>query len=557
MKPLVLFSSLAVLCAGGLLALSYQGWRDDPSVVTALNTAGQPVEIKADGAEQKAAGSGTGEQPSGTAAKSDSGGAAPGTQPQTGEPAPKQDQVAAVAPSDTTGASRQQEQPADQLQGDDAVQSPVSPSFDMMRVEQDGSAVLAGRAMPGAKVVALLDGQPIGEETANDRGEWVIVPSQALPAGAHEVTLEQTAADGSVTKSDQAVAFTVSETPNTQPLIVLSENAKPSRVLQKPDAGPEAKSAEQVAVVQPDTSATGEAGQQPKAEEPAAPEAKLPAETSEPEKQTTPATAAAGRQLTVDVVDYDDLGRTTFSGSAPPGAKVRIYVSDMFAGEATAAGDGRWSLTAAREIAAGTHTLRADQVAAAGAVMQRIELPFLRESQERIAALQEQRKAEQPAEPAPASDTQVQPAQQPATEPSAATADSAQQSAGQSEATNTDAAVSSSTQAVGPAAGQAEQVAAATAPASDEAAKPAEPAKPGRVVIQPGNNLWQISRVIYGKGVQYTVIYEANKDQIRNPNLIYPGQIFDTPGSQAPESIDPDCRKPLAECEQKAQEAAQ
>jgi nucleoid-associated protein YgaU len=77
------------------------------------------------------------------------------------------------------------------------------------------------------------------------------------------------------------------------------------------------------------------------------------------------------------------------------------------------------------------------------------------------------------------------------------------------------------------------------------------------VVIQPGNNLWQISRVIYGKGVQYTVIYEANKDQIRNPNLIYPGQIFETPGSQAPESIDPDCRKPLAECATAKQEAAQ
>jgi hypothetical protein len=97
--------------------------------------------------------------------------------------------------------------------------------------------------------------------------------------------------------------------------------------------------------------------------------------------------------------------------------------------------------------------------------------------------------------------------------------------------------------------GTEEQVAAVaeTEPAAAEPA--AETPGKGRVVIQPGNNLWQISRVIYGKGVQYTVIYEANKDQIRNPDLIYPGQIFETPGSQAPESIDPDCRKPLAECE--------
>ena len=74
------------------------------------------------------------------------------------------------------------------------------------------------------------------------------------------------------------------------------------------------------------------------------------------------------------------------------------------------------------------------------------------------------------------------------------------------------------------------------------------PPAAGKVVIQPGNNLWNISRVIYGKGIQYTVIYEANKDQIRNPDKIYPGQIFETPGSNAPESIDPACRGPLTEC---------
>jgi nucleoid-associated protein YgaU len=51
----------------------------------------------------------------------------------------------------------------------------------------------------------------------------------------------------------------------------------------------------------------------------------------------------------------------------------------------------------------------------------------------------------------------------------------------------------------------------------------------GKVVIQPGNNLWNIARRLYGSGFSYTVIYEANKDQIRDPNLIYPGQVFETP----------------------------
>jgi nucleoid-associated protein YgaU len=50
-----------------------------------------------------------------------------------------------------------------------------------------------------------------------------------------------------------------------------------------------------------------------------------------------------------------------------------------------------------------------------------------------------------------------------------------------------------------------------------------------RVVVQPGNSLWRIARELYGQGMQYTVIYEANRDQIRDPDLIYPGQVFTTP----------------------------
>jgi nucleoid-associated protein YgaU len=53
------------------------------------------------------------------------------------------------------------------------------------------------------------------------------------------------------------------------------------------------------------------------------------------------------------------------------------------------------------------------------------------------------------------------------------------------------------------------------------------------VVVQPGNSLWRIARRTYGAGIQYTVIYEANLDQIRDPDLIYPGQIFALPRQAA------------------------
>jgi nucleoid-associated protein YgaU len=86
---------------------------------------------------------------------------------------------------------------------------------------------------------------------------------------------------------------------------------------------------------------------------------------------------------------------------------------------------------------------------------------------------------------------------------------------------------------------------AATADAAAAAPAIVMPRK-GQIVIQPGNSLWRISRVIYGRGIEYTVIYEANRTQIRNPDLIYPGQIFATPGAEPPGPIDPASQTPLA-----------
>jgi nucleoid-associated protein YgaU len=51
------------------------------------------------------------------------------------------------------------------------------------------------------------------------------------------------------------------------------------------------------------------------------------------------------------------------------------------------------------------------------------------------------------------------------------------------------------------------------------------------VVVQPGNSLWRIARRSYGYGVQYVTIFEANRDQIGDPDLIYPGQIFLLPSA--------------------------
>ncbi|MEN9062210.1 LysM peptidoglycan-binding domain-containing protein [Ponticoccus litoralis] len=49
------------------------------------------------------------------------------------------------------------------------------------------------------------------------------------------------------------------------------------------------------------------------------------------------------------------------------------------------------------------------------------------------------------------------------------------------------------------------------------------------VIVQPGNTLWGISKGRYGDGLDYLRIYEANRDRIRDPDLIYPGQLFELP----------------------------
>jgi nucleoid-associated protein YgaU len=48
-------------------------------------------------------------------------------------------------------------------------------------------------------------------------------------------------------------------------------------------------------------------------------------------------------------------------------------------------------------------------------------------------------------------------------------------------------------------------------------------------VVSRGDSLWRISHVTYGAGMRYAIVYKANRDQIRNPNRIYPGQIFVLP----------------------------
>ncbi|MBR1133928.1 LysM peptidoglycan-binding domain-containing protein [Bradyrhizobium iriomotense] len=68
---------------------------------------------------------------------------------------------------------------------------------------------------------------------------------------------------------------------------------------------------------------------------------------------------------------------------------------------------------------------------------------------------------------------------------------------------------------------------ASASPADALSAVPAEAG--GSRVISRGDSLWALSRLAYGDGARYAVIFNANRDKIHNPNLIYPGQTFVLP----------------------------
>ena len=55
------------------------------------------------------------------------------------------------------------------------------------------------------------------------------------------------------------------------------------------------------------------------------------------------------------------------------------------------------------------------------------------------------------------------------------------------------------------------------------------PPRKSTAIVTRGDSLWRISRLTYGEGTRYSLVYRANRDRIRNPDRIYPGQVFVLP----------------------------
>jgi len=281
-------------------------------------------------------------------------------------------------------------------EADRVAQPTVPPSFDVVKVGPTGTAVIAGRAEPGAKVIVRDGDKAIGEVTADRRGEWVLIPEQPIGSGNRLLSAEASNPGSSATvKSEDTVALSISPAAPAErggetalAVVLPHEGGRGARVLQLPNS------------------------------------------------------AAPGKPnaLSMDTAEYDTQGRVVLSGHAAPGATVQIYLGNEPLATVTADAAGVWSATSLRAVSSGQLELRLDQLASNGSVAQRVALPFAQAA------------------------------------------------------------------AIEPAPGQ-------------------------NYVVQRGNSLWRIAQRAYGAGTRYVTIYSANPDQIRNPDKIYPGQIFKIPKS--------------------------
>lgn len=104
----------------------------------------------------------------------------------------------------------------------------TGPRFDVARVDDHGeAAVIAGRAVPGAKVELLRDGKPLDTAIADASGQFVMTPPQ-LPAGSYELTLRAKAPDGTVAQSGRTMPVTIAEAapPPARPAPVARQETK-------------------------------------------------------------------------------------------------------------------------------------------------------------------------------------------------------------------------------------------------------------------------------------------------------------------------------------------
>lgn len=506
-------------------------------------------------------------------------------EPAAGAPAPSEQAAAEDLAGQTSDAGSEPE--ADAVAETDA----AVPAFDILRVEPDGSTVIAGRASPGA-VLDVMNGDDVVASTeVGPEGNFAAVFDEPLAPGDYQLSLRtRDERSNATTMSDEVATISIPENDESELLAMITRPGKASRIIaqpavQTPAAEEDMASAEPLAQPEADGAPASqsvpqvEAEQEPAASgeaeiaaidaaEPAmtaAPEAGAapqPVAEQEPARASAPTSPPAETAVTVRIDAVEVEGDRLFvTGSASPGMGVQIYANEALVGATGTEADGRFLVDGTMPLPVGENTIRADLLSQ-GRVVARAIVPFMRPEGEAAAAVAA---AEEPAatgapeiasnenEAAADSDAaqrqETAPALASGAEQQVAAADPSSEET-QASPMDQDAGAEVADSAPSPASGQAAADVAdttATRGADDAAGQsdlsaPAEPAEEpvtiqqaalqpsdSSVIIRRGDTLWQISRRVYGQGVRYTTIYLANESQIADPDRILPGQVFSVP----------------------------
>lgn len=356
------------------------------------------------------------------------------------------------------------------------VTAQLYPAFDLVRIPPDGLATVAGRAEPGATVSILVDGEEVTQAQASERGEFVALFELPASGEAREMRLMSKSASAELASAETVLIAPASAPPKT-PVSLGDETDLPPENSAGGVSGTSQSAGVAVATQVLEATgldASGQSTGQVSEPEPGQPTV-LMADDEGVKVLQQAGTAPA--ELRIDAITYDPEGRVFVSGRAAPWAELLIYLNGAFLTEARAGADGQWR----RElegVAAGRYTLRVDQVGDEGAVIARVESPFQREEIAKLAEI----------------------------------------AAGSSEAAEPAAETST----------EAATYATETAETPSSAAGAPKP-RIASVTVQPGNTLWGIASERYGDGYLYVRLFDANRTQIRDPDLIYPGQIFEIP----------------------------
>lgn len=370
----------------------------------------------------------------------------------------------------------------------------LAPTFDIVRIEVNGFSVISGKANGEGYVLLNLDGvsMPESRSDLDGSGEFVIFVELPPSASSQELRLELYPADIDERVMSDAVIFLKPRTPVF--------------VAEKPIEDPETASVKGSEATFPNKIDSLE-----KTDTEIVPI--ISAEVQSPaiilaDKQGVRVITSAGGQgpilaVVLDTISYNLDGSVRVGGRAVGTGFVRVYLDNQAITTSRIKPSGHWSADLV-DIDVGIYTLRVDELNESGEVTSRAESPFKRED--------------------PADIAEILNSGPIVVEPQSAVFDKSP--------IDVQGQVNELSNLLG--AFNDVQVSGIKTMGGDNliggAADFGAPAVRFRVqTVQPGSTLWAIAKERYGKGIEYFKVFEANKERIRDPDLIYPGQVFELP----------------------------